>query len=668
MITKKVQLIDRAELRRLAEERLKENKMAVPPPGKVEDALRLLHELQVHQIELEIQNDELRQARDEVESVLEKYADVYDFAPVGYFTLDRNGSISAANLTGSALIGVERSRLIGRNFSHLVVGKARSAFADFLAKVFTSQIKETCETVLQKEGNYPFFVQIEAVAADSGEEYRVAVIDITERKRAEDSLVLSHRANEALRLSNEANEALLLAKKATEALRLADETTGALRLAMEAAESLRLANDANETLRLSNNAIYAIILAKEAASELRLVKESAEAAAKTKNQFFANMSHELRTPMTGILGMLELALEEDPSPTMRGYLETVLGSAQSLLDILNDILDMAKIEAGKFTIVEKPFSPRKCITEAVNFINPKVRQKGLDLTVSVAEEVPDTVVGDKLRLRQILINLIGNAVKFTGTGKVMVGVTAGATASNGMREFVFEVTDTGIGIPVDKKDRLFQSFSQADESHSRIYGGTGLGLAISKEIVELMGGTMSFESEEGVGSTFFFTVLLRESELDHANDIVPATPVPVESVTVCSGESKKSRLLLAEDDPVIRQLLKKILQRSNFDLDIAEDGRKAVEMWEQGEYDLILMDIQMPFLDGFAATRAIREKEHTYDGGHTLIVAMTAHASKDDEQKCLDAGMDAFISKPIDLKASITLIGDLIKQKSSGAN
>ena len=393
--------------------------------------------------------------------------------------------------------------------------------------------------------------------------------------------------------------------------------------------------------------------------------KQAAAVTKAKSQFLANMSHELRTPMTGILGMLQLTLEEDLPPVPRDYLETTQRSAQSLLQILNDILDMSKIEAGKLTIEVKPFSLSGCIAEAVDIISPEVRRKGLDFAISVAKEIPKTVVGDHARLRQILLNLIGNAVKFTDHGKVEVHAFAGRMSSEGKREFTIAVTDTGIGIPDDKKDLLFQSFSQVDASHSRSYGGTGLGLAICRELVELMGGTISFESKAGAGSTFSFTIPLGEDEAEIIAPTVAIAPEP-EKISVPEGESSP-HLLLAEDDPTIRQMLGVMLAKSNYRLDVAEDGRKAVEMWETGEYDLVLMDIQMPLMNGFEATRAIREKERKR-GGHTFIIAMTAHASKDDEKRCLAADMDAFISKPIDFKECLRLIGQTIKQESSVNN
>jgi PAS domain S-box-containing protein len=611
MTEKKGQPVDNAELRRRAEERLGEK--TATTHGTEIVPLRLNHELQVYQVELEMQNAELRQARDELETALEQYTDLYDFAPVGYFTLNRIGNILSVNLTGAGLLGVERSLLVGRRFGLFVTDEARPAFTACFEKVFTSPVRVACESVLRNEGNALLCVQVEGLAVASGQECRITLSDITERKQAE----------EALRLEKEAAMVLLKLKEAAEALQLQ----------------------------------------KEAAEALSLQKQVAEESARLKNQFLANMSHELRTPMTGILGMLQLALEEDSSPMLREYLETTLRSARSLLRILNDILDMAKFEAGKLIIEEKPFSLKQCIAEAVDIITPEVRRKGLEIVLSVAEDVPDMVVGDHMRLRQVLINLTGNAVKFTDGGKVEVKVTAVSTTSVGERVFTFAVTDTGIGIPENKKELLFRAFSQVDPSLSRKYGGTGLGLAISSEMVELMGGTISFVSEEGVGSTFSFTIPLAESGLD--SDALSSDKLPTSEATATIQEGERiPRLLLAEDDETIRQVLGLMLKRYNYNLDIAEDGLQVIEMWEKGEYDLILMDVQMPQLNGFEATSAIREKERER-GGHIPIVAMTAHARKEDEENCLAAGMDAYISKPINFKHCLLVIGDNIKQATA---
>jgi PAS domain S-box-containing protein len=604
MTEKKIPQIDGAGLRRRAEDRLKEKTGSISPPtGTEEELLRLHHELQVHQVELGMQNTELRQARDELETALEKYTDLFEFAPVGYITLNRMGDIRSVNLTGEGLMGIERSRLLGRRFENFVTAETHAAFITFLEKVFTSPVKVTCEVVLLKEGNEPLYVQVEGKATATEKECRIALIDITERKLAE-------KVN-------------LLAEKAAESLRLAEESRKALRLA----------------------------------------KESAESTARLKSQFLVNMSHELRTPMTGILGMLQLALEEDLTPVLRESLEMTRSSANSLLRILNDILDMAKFEAGKLLIEEKPFSLRECITQAVDIIAPEVRRKRLDFAISVAEEVPERVVGDNVRVRQVLLNLMGNAVKFTDGGSVKVLVSAGRVTADGKRNFTFSIKDTGIGIPDDKKKLLFRAFSQVDASLSRKFGGTGLGLAISKEIVELMGGTISFVSENGMGTVFSFTIPLGTADLEHD---VPslAESLSSEAMTLTMEGERIPYILLAEDDSIIQQVLELMLKNSNFNIDIAEDGLKALEMWEKGEYDLVLMDIQMPRLSGYEVTSIIREKERER-GGHTPIIAMTAHARKEDEDSCLAAGMDAYISKPIDFKKCLRVIGKIIKLKTS---
>ncbi len=404
---------------------------------------------------------------------------------------------------------------------------------------------------------------------------------------------------------------------------------------------------------------------KLAEEELRRAKDAAEAANRTKSQFLANMSHELRTPMTGVLGMLDLALAGQIDAKQREYIGTARKSAGSLLRILNDILELTKIEAGKFSMENKPFSLQECLSGAMEILIPEARRRGLLLSFTIADDVPPIVVGDHLRLRQVLTNLAGNAVKFCEQGKIELLVKTREKSANGKIDLIFSVTDTGIGIPDDKKELLFKPFSQVDESDTRRYGGTGLGLAISKEIVERMGGTITCESQEGIGSTFTFSIPMEEAPAERLTELAQAPSQSTESIAANSGETKRARLLLAEDDHVIRHILGEMLKLSNYDLEIAENGRKAVDMWRTGGYDLILMDVQMPFMDGFAATRAIREEELAHGLGHTLIVAMTAHAAMGDEQRCIDAGMDAYVSKPIDLKASIALIGELIRQRNN---
>ena len=520
------------------------------------------------------------------------------------FTISPAGKITDMNNASVNIIGMSREKLIGTDFFDYFTEpqKAREVYQEVFAKEFVADSPLTLRHTGGKLTDVLFNGSI--YKDNSGEVLGVVIVarDITDQKR----------------IASELLEAKVFAESAT-----------------------KIAEDAK------SKAEKATLIAEEAT-------RIAEIAVHAKQQFLSNMSHEIRTPMNAIIGFTKVLLKTEMTYKQMEYLDAIKVSGQALTVLINDILDLAKVDSGKMTFEQIPFKMESSLSAMLHLFEPKIQEKNLELIKIYDKNIPEVLIGDPVRLHQIILNLVSNAVKFTSEGKITVSVNVLSEDSDSVT-LEFAISDTGIGIPEEKIETVFEVFQQASSGTSRLYGGTGLGLAIVKQLVEPQGGSISVKSKLEVGTTFSFILSFQKTELKALTDLGSVKLDP---------DIKNIRVLVVEDIALNQLLMKTILNEFGFEFDVASNGKIAIEKLQNKTYDLILMDLQMPEMNGFEATEHIRNKMNS----KIPIIALTADVTTVDLAKCRSVGMNDYLSKPVDDRLLYNKIVEFVKNPSYERN